>query len=197
VRASDFEFRHASLVRHLLIAAAVSAYLFDRDNVIWRFIKESPSRTALEHITFTVVTILIGAGAFLCTRARANNVHNLPKPAESIRRARRSQLLGEFIYAVGLAFLMPLSGCILLICGEGLRVMRLMSRKLEAAEQPVSGWTTAFRREAAKWGILITMILFSVTLIDRLAEYLACVSFIVWAVLNWAAFRAEVSRSTL
>jgi hypothetical protein len=50
-------------------------------------------------------------------------------------------------------------------------------------------WRTAFRKEAVKWGILITMIVFVVTLIDRVAEYLAAASFLIGLLLDPPSFR--------
>jgi hypothetical protein len=184
VQATDFEYRHPTLVRHLLIAIAVSTYFFDKDNVVWRFIKESPARTELERGFFLIATFLIGAGAVLCTSAR---VH--------IRPERRGQLIGEFVYTAGLSSLMPLSGCILLIVGEALRVLRLnRSLRGNAVQQP-SGWGLALRREAAKWGIFVTMIAFTATLTDRLAEYLAAVSVVAWIALNLPFVSLEKVRN--
>jgi hypothetical protein len=60
MKATDFEWRHPTLIRHGLIAAAVATYLFDPDDVVWRLIKASPDRRALEHGFFFVGTILIG-----------------------------------------------------------------------------------------------------------------------------------------
>lgn len=40
------------------------------------------------------------------------------------------------------------------------------------------------RKEVAKWGLLVTMACFSVTLVDKQADYLAAASYFAWAVLN-------------
>jgi hypothetical protein len=185
VQATDFEYRHRTLIRHLLIAIAVSTYLFDKDNVVWRFIKESPARTQLERASFLVATLLVGAGAAFCTWAWVRAVSG-----------RRPKLIGEFVCATGLASLMPLSGCLLLIVGEGLRVLRLSRYHSENLVPPPSGWGIALRREAAKWGIFVTMIAFTATLTDRLAEYLAAASVVVWIGLNWPLLVRDGARNS-
>jgi hypothetical protein len=93
-----------------------------------------------------------------------------------------AQAVGEIVYAIGLASLFPLSGFLILVIGETLRVLRVFLRKDD--RQPGASCGTAFREEAVKWGILITMIVFVTTLRDRVAEYLAGASFLVGLILN-------------
>jgi hypothetical protein len=71
MKASAFEQRHAMALRLCIYAVAFSVYFFDRDDVVWRFIRYSASRRALEHCAFLIATLLIGLGAYLCTRADA------------------------------------------------------------------------------------------------------------------------------
>jgi hypothetical protein len=178
--ATDFERRHPTVIRHALIASAVATYFFDSDDVVWRFIKASPDRRVLEHGVFLIATILIGAGAALCTRADLSD--------------ERGRFVGEFLYAFGFASLLPLWGLVFLVAGEGIRILRLMGsmegdRKpalLEGSEANgrVAGWRRAFRQQAAKWGMFVSMIAFTITLTDRLVEILACASGAVWAILN-------------
>jgi hypothetical protein len=190
VKASSFEVRHATLLHSLLIAVMVATYLFERDDVVWRFIKSSPSRIVLVHVFFLIATLLVGLGAMLCTSGRV-----------SFRPGRFPA--GELLYAIGLASLAPLSGAIFFIAGESLRILRLALRKSEepggrpSLELP--RWPRAFRREAAKWGIFITMIVFSITLIDRVADILASVSVLTWVILNLPSYcksRTPVSAAS-
>jgi len=44
------------------------------------------------------------------------------------------------------------------------------------------------RKEASKWGLAVTMIVFTLTLQDRIAEILASVSVLIWFVLNMPDF---------
>ena len=52
------------------------------------------------------------------------------------------------------------------------------------AEETNPGWRKAFRHEAVKWGILVTMIVFVITLRDRYAEFLLVASFLVGTSFN-------------
>ena len=205
IRATQFERSHPTWIRHGLIAVAVAIYLFDPDDVVWRFIKANPSRRPLEHGIFLVATILIGTGAVLCTKADAferreeTSSRDRWIPVRSDPYGIRIQYGGEFLYAVGFASLVPLAGFVLLVCGELLRIIRLAWRE-NSAEEPAGGprehsaivlqdtvkatWRDALRRQAAKWGMLVSMIVFTITLKDRLVEILACASGAVWALLN-------------
>jgi hypothetical protein len=50
------------------------------------------------------------------------------------------------------------------------------------------------REESAKWGIFLTMVVFTSLLIDRVAELLAVASLLVWAALNYSTFRHRANR---
>jgi hypothetical protein len=181
VRATNFEFRHQTLLRQILIAAALATYLFDPDDIIWKFVKESPSRTGLEHGLFLIATLMICAGATLCTRAAASS------------QRHPEQYAGELLFAVGLGSLFPLSGFVLLVAGETIRILRLSRSKDQPPERQnlVPEWSRAFREQAAKWGIFISMIVFSITLRDRVAEILVSASVLVWALLNLPQFTTQ------
>jgi hypothetical protein len=69
--ATKFEYRHSMLLRGLIIGAAFSTYFLDRDDIVWRFIKGNPVNKELEHALFFVATLFVGAGAGICTWARA------------------------------------------------------------------------------------------------------------------------------
>jgi len=175
MEATDFEYRHRLLLHELILGAAVLTYLVDRDDIIWRFIKMSPAARPLERALFAVATLLFGISAWVCTRARA------------YRSSHRFLYLGEYLYAVALASLVPLAGSLILIIGEGIRILRLLRRDAESAglegpERPE--WSNALRREVIKWGLFITMVVFTITLRDRTAEILIGASVVLWVVLN-------------
>jgi hypothetical protein len=171
--ATNFEYRHQRLVHQFIVGAAFLSYLIDRDDIVWRFVRNGSTPRLWERSLFIVATILIAVGAGLCTGARA-----LPRPGPQYR--------GEFLYAIGLGSLMPLSGFIILVAGESLRILRLMRRQTDDQEKFDSSWGKAFRNEATKWGILVTMIVFAITLKDRVAEVLAAASFLVGLLFNLA-----------
>jgi hypothetical protein len=55
------------------------------------------------------------------------------------------------------------------------------------ASREFLGWGDAFRRHATKGGVQVTMVVFSFTLIDRVADYGIAAGIAVWATLNWAS----------
>jgi hypothetical protein len=199
MRATDFEYHHPVLLHELIVIAAFCTYMADREDVVWRFIKQYPERRALEHALFLAATLFIGIGAALCSWARAS-AESVTSPARAIssRSFEHLQFLGEWLFAVGLASLAPLWGCILLVAGEAIRLIRLIRRDernvqvLESSSTRVTGhpdrtgtpWARAIRIEAGKWGLFLTMIVFTITLIDRLAEYLAGASVLLWVLVN-------------
>jgi hypothetical protein len=121
--------------------------------------------------------------------------------------------LGNLLFSIGLASLAPLWGFVLLAAGEAVIVVRLIGREEEVREQEAgvtelpptvageaptsqslrqpnelargrSVWGNAIRKESGKWGLFVTMIVFTLLLRDRVAEILAGLSFLIWAVLN-------------
>jgi hypothetical protein len=191
VRAGRFETRHPTLLHLLVVGASWATYLVDREDIVWWMIRASPSRRLLEHILFGITAVLIGAGAVLCTRARVGMHSPYGKVGPGVSDPVRTRLLGEWLYAVGLATLLPLSGCILLVSGESIRIVRLAigAQELPPPDAGESGrsrehrWTRAIRRESVKWGIFATMIVFSVCLVDRVADYGILASLFAWALL--------------
>ena len=159
-----------------ILAVAFATYLFDPDDVVWRFVKDSSAPRELERVAFLVAAVLIGVGAAICTRAVAMG-----------RGASAFGGTGEIVFAIGLASLAPLSGFLILTVGEVIRVLRLVRRESQPVGQPSrtpADLNYAFRRQAAKWGIFFTITIFVFTLKDRLAEVLALASILAWALLN-------------
>jgi hypothetical protein len=191
--ASEFEIRHAKLIRRVIVLAAWATYLVDREDVVWRFIRQYPNRLLLEHSAFGFATLLIGTAAVLCTRTGAAEATSengtLAGPIEGKNPFPREQLLGELLYAIGLASLVPLLGSVLLVVGECVRVLRLgLFRKApDASHRPTikpGHLGKAIGPQAVKWGIFLTMIVFAVTLVDRVADYGILASVLLWAALN-------------
>jgi hypothetical protein len=193
MKATDFEYRHQLLLHELIVGAAILTYLLDRDDIVWRFIKGGDHVRPMERWLFAVTTLLFGVSAYLCTLARASvgteSAHDGGR--EGLGPFYRLRLLGDFLYAVALATLMPLSGFCILMFFESIRLLRL-SRLDDALTrgrttpprlwQPE--WGKAFRREAIKWGLFLTMIVFTATLKDRIAEVLIGATVILWILLN-------------
>ena len=211
-RATDFECKHPLLLHQIVVLAAFSTYLIDPDNIFWRFIKNDDSNArSLERSVFALVTLLFGIAAGLCTASRVNSSFKNPGLIEgSIDSAghnssRNAGHLGELLYAVALGCLAPLAGFVILLAGEAVRIVRLALRdrgdllwpassRQVVSRRPATGWTSAFRAEAIKWGIFLTMIVFTITLKDRIAEVLIGVSVLTWTLLNLRLNRGSLTN---
>jgi len=205
VRATEFEERHPMLLHQVIIAAAFLTYFVDRDDVIWRFIKDSGGSRVLERVLFAIATLLVGTAAIMCTWAR-----RYPQGLVSSTRSELShsdvgskwRYLGDLLYAIGLASLVPLGGFVILIVGEAIRIFRLQQRRNELSSvgsagrnqtaEPESGWLEAARREAFKWGIFVAMVAFTITLRDRVADVLIAIAYIAGQLLLMAPFAKPV-----
>ena len=212
--ATEFEYRHRKRIHQIIVMAAFLTYLIDRENIVWRFVKDSATPHTWERVAFIIATLFIAAGVGICTWAWACGDARTTRDGEQYRAANRSRYLGEMSYAIGLASLAPLAGFFVLVAGEGLRIVRLVAHKDRSGQyarqrplpellQPAKRdgekihfrWGEAIRREAVKWGILVTMIVFLTTLDDWHADVLAVVSFVLGNLLNARIFdRAAVEK---
>jgi hypothetical protein len=207
MKATDFEYRHQTLIHQFIVAAAFLAYFVDREDIVWRFVKASSAPRGFERFSFIVATAFIVVGAAICTCARVYRRSESAIGMESYRHLHRSRSFGDLLYAIGLASLAPLWGFIILVAGQTLRVFRLTQRENTrtrnlllqtlpttsplippAAQEFHSGWGKAFRQETVKWGLFLTMVVFVITLKDRLAEALAAASFVIGLLLNAPIF---------
>lgn len=186
MKITEFEIRHQRLLHQIVVGLAFSTYLFDRDDIVWSLVKDSGAAKDWERALFALATVLIGMAAVLCIRARAQSA-----PTTFASSTRH---VGDLLYAVGLGTLAPWLGFVILTGGEALRVFRLSQLEGERRQEERSlwqvtprphNWLKAFRLEIIKWEIFLTMIIFTITLQDRIAETLAVASFLVSLVVNW------------
>jgi protein-S-isoprenylcysteine O-methyltransferase Ste14 len=219
MRASEWEYRHQRLVHLLIVGVSFLTYLVERDDIVWALVRGRDDARLLERLLFAVATILIGTGAALITWAGAHAAPPGSRRRPPFLRTgpyrylRYPQHEGTLLFAAGLGLLAPLWGFIVLLVGEAVAVSRLigleryMNRTESAgpvwpnvAQAVLSGgafwemaplWSNAFRRESAKWGMFLTMIVFTALLQDRVAEILAVVSLLVWAFLNCGSFQQQ------
>ena len=203
--ATDFEQRHQALVHMLVVAIAFSTYAFDRDDIVWVVVRGLAHPHPWERFLFAVATLLIGGGTALRTFA-----HVYPKVCGigPYRYLDHPHQLGNLLFSIGLASLAPFAGFVFLSLAEGLVFLRLIRRRQELSQpapqdlqakifenlQNSARWGKAVSVEAAKWGIFLTMVIFTIALRDRLAEVLAIASLVVWAALNCGSFRTLTPR---
>ncbi len=202
MRASDLGYRRQTLIHRIIIGTAFLTYSFDRNDIIWRFTHDR----ALERCLFAIATILIGFSTAMRT-AFFVYCRKTARRAVTKKLVCRpeTQYAGCVLYAIGLGSLAPLSGFVILVACEAIRVLSLahgeyFNRPEQSSEallvkRATRGWTEAGRIEAARWGIFVTMVVFTVTLRDRLAEVMAGASFLLGAGLSIAKRGRSVTET--
>ncbi len=199
LKATEFEFRLQTLLHLLVVGAAFLTYLFDPVDIVWAVVEHRPDARSLERLCFAFATALIGAGALLRTAAVASEQ---TKREDSVggRRIRPLGHLGSVLFSAGIASLAPLPGAVILLAGESVLALRLILRERSlgrdrdfSTASPTS-WLKAVREESAKWGIFVTMVVFTSLLIDRVAESMAIASLMIWVALNYRIFRHRAAR---
>jgi hypothetical protein len=214
-RASAFEDRHPVLVHQILLSVSVLTYLTDPEDVVWRYIKHASEARMLEHLCFGAAAVAVGAGAWLCTWAMAkgfSSENTYPRPS-------RMRDTGEILHAIGLGSLLPLAGFLVLVGGETIRIGRRESLRIHNAQQcdvstsewqeekaaelqtlpshslPTrsSAWRQAARIHVGAWFAFLSMIVFSATLIDRLAEILFAATLLVSLLVHWTSYRRALA----
>ena len=175
--ATDFEFRHQTLLHLSLVGLALLTYVINPDDIVWALVRHHSDARSLERMAFALGALIMLGSAVLETWTTAFPVIN-------------GRLLARLLAAAALGFLLPLTGAMILLCGETLLISRLLLRNhktgtAQRAQQnsPIA-WPSAFRSAASKWGLAASMLLLALTLQDRIAEIAAALSFLFWAALN-------------
>jgi len=212
MRATDFEYRRQTLLHLIVVGLAFLTYAFQPDDVVWALVKHhTVYRTLLERIVFGVGALEILCSAALQTWASAYRLSAVDAGTSLAsngvcRRLEDFVYFGRLLFVLGIGLLAPISGTVILLGGEVALVVRLFLRNRDGAllegssdqfvgstrtwlsAQGISArWKDALRKEASKWGLALTMMIFTMTLRDRLAEILAVVSLLLWLALNWSA----------
>jgi hypothetical protein len=197
-RASAFEVRHPVLIYQTLLAAAVLTYLLDRQDIVWRYIKDAPNARLLEHLCFATAAIALGAGACLCTWATAKQLALGTNSGPGLVGGA-----GEILHAIGIGSLLPLAGFLLLVCGETICVGRLEVLRRHNVQhtrdrldvEPKTFWlrpptrNSAWRQAAGfhlgAWCAFVSMVVFSAMLVDRVAEALFATTLLMSLLAQW------------
>ena len=183
-----FAVRYPFLIHGMLVVLCWLTYLFDRENVVWRFIKDSASPRPLEHFAFAVAAACIASGVWLGAWPGGSRANRANQTARSIRR----RSLGEILHIIGIASLLPLVGSIALICVEAIRSIHFARCRIATSngQAPANERSsphnlplrrTLFRHVAGICAFL-SMLVFSITLRDRLADALFAATGLVFIV---------------
>ena len=219
MKATEFEFRHRSLLNLIHFWIAFQLYSFDHKNIVWAFVHwDNPRGDFIARIVFGFGALLVGLAATIRTWAaaylRSDVVHDTALHTETLvadgpyRYVRNPLYLGTFLMSAGIGFLASRSGFVVLAVGAAVRILRLIGREeVELEKQqgesfrqfcrrvprlipslrprlPRAGlkpqWGQAFRGEAFMWGFFFTMLGFTVTRQDRVADILGGATLVLW-----------------
>ena len=169
---STFWDNSPSTLRPVLLLAAVGTYLFSRDNVVWHFIKFSPRVRLLEHVAFGFAAFVLGVALLLKVQASSQR-----------RMSAARNVMGNLLQALGIASLLPFPGFLLLVFGD--LGISLLSRERQRGirEEPwvsqTASWTDALVEHIGLCCAFASMIVFSIVLIDRVADALFAMSALI------------------
>jgi len=140
VKATEFEFRHRSILNLIHFWIAFQLYSVDRINIVWAFVHwNNPRGDFIARIVFGFAALLLGLAATIRTWAaaylRSEVVHDTALHTETLvadgpyRHLRNPLYLGTFLMSVGLGFLASRSGFLVLVVGAAIRILRLIGRE--------------------------------------------------------------------
>jgi hypothetical protein len=135
---------------------------------VWRFIKGASDARLLEHIGFGVAAAAIGAGILLGSWRTDRDFIAEGWTAGSIRR----RCLGEILHGIGIASLVPVAGFVILVAGETIRSVRYARLEMRIAPELLDAWKWVVLSQGFAWCAFVSMVIFSVVLLDRVADYL-------------------------
>ena len=188
--------RLSLIVHAALLLVSVSTYLISRDDVVWRFIKTAPHPRVLEHALFGVAAAMLGFALLLKVKASAN-----PENQHSYGRSRITATGASLLQAIGIGSLLPLPGFLLLVLGDTAATLLLYGRH-SIAEGPgaerdshrdrsplqASRWGNALATHMGLCSAFLSMAIFSVVLIDRVADLLFAMTALVSIAANSRPF---------
>ena len=190
--------RLGAIVRVALLIAGLSTYLISPDDVVWRFIKTAPHARALEHVAFGISAAFLGLALILKVKA---SVH--PKFQDFRNPSAAGAFVASLLQAIGIGSLLPLPGFLLLVSGDVATSLLLGGRNSAREDpnaepdSPQAGRPLAFQwRDALSAHIglglaFLSMVIFSVLLIDRVADVLFAITALVSIAANARRFSSD------
>ena len=162
MKATEFEFRHRSLLNLVQIWLAFQVYVLDHSNVVWWLCPWStPRRALLARLAFLFAALLVGSAAAIRTWAAAylgaDVVHDPRLHTDRLvadgpyRHVRNPLYLGSFLLSLGLGFLASRVGFLILAVGGAVRILRLVGREEESLEQQQGEKVREFARSVPRF----------------------------------------------
>jgi hypothetical protein len=182
--ADVLEIRRPFLIHGILLFAAWLTYFADPVDVVWRFVRFSPDARFLERIAFSSAAAAIGSG-ILFGSWRTDRDY---RPEGWHPKSVRLRCVAEILHGIGIATLLPVGGCVLLIAGETLRSLRYARLKSQIAGEgscrpalaiPAFSWKRLLLSQGFVWCAFASMLIFSVLLTDRVADVLFSGTFLL------------------
>ena len=185
------------IVRAALLLAGLSTYLISPDDVVWRFIRTAPHARALEHALFGIAAAILGFALFLKVKASAH-----PENRDSHGPSRITGTIVSILQAIGIGSLLPLPGFLLLVLGDVVASLLLYGRHSTAEDPRSEGedsrrargplqafrWRDAWATHLGLCCAFLSMAIFSVVLIDRVADVLFAMTAFVSVAANSRPF---------
>jgi hypothetical protein len=185
------------IVRAALLLAGLSTYLISPDDVVWRFIRTAPHARALEHALFGIAAAILGFALFLKVKASAH-----PENRDSHGSSRITGTIVSILQAIGIGSLLPLPGFLLLVLGDVVASLFLYGRHSTAEDPRSEGedsrrargplqafrWRDALATHLGLCCAFLSMAIFSVVLIDRVADVLFAMTAFVSVAANSRPF---------
>ena len=189
--------RSSMIVRTALLVVGLSTYLISPDDVVWRFIGTSPHARALEHALFGIAAAILGFALLLKVKASAH-----PENRDSHGPSRITGTIVSILQAIGIGSLLPLPGFLLLVLGDVIASLLLYGRHSTAEEPRSDGedsrrargplqafrWRDALATHLGLCCAFLSMAIFSVVLIDRVADVLFAMTAFVSVAANSRPF---------
>jgi len=189
------------IVRAALLLVGLSTYLISPDDIVWRFIKTSPHSRVLEHAIFGIAAAILGFALLLKVKVSTH-----PENQGSLGPARITYSVASLLQAIGIGSLLPLPGFLLLVIGDTIASLFLYGRHsttedlkdgrddLRRARSPLQGfrWRNALATHIGLCFAFLSMVIFSIVLIDRVADVL----FAMTALVSIAATIRSQDRSS-
>ncbi len=173
-----------AVLRAGLLLAAVSVYLVAPDDVVWRLVRNAAHARIWEHLCFAAAAAMLACALLLklLIAARARRGHC---------GSRTRAVLANLLQAAAIGSLLPAAGFVLLMAGD-LCISLFVPVALPAVELvPAQAlrWSEVFRANLALGCAFVSMLIFSVVLIDRVADVLFAITALVSLAMTVLAVR--------
>jgi hypothetical protein len=163
--------RFRMILRALFLVAGLCTYLLTPDDIIWSLVKSSPHARMLEHLGFAAAAVALGLSLMLELRAGS-----LTSDGRIVTTGAWHRPLASLLRAIGLGSLLPLPGFILVVVGD---VAVSLFSPQNQAENSGQQYKARLARHIGLFCAFVSMLVFSVLLVDRVADVLFALTAVI------------------